>query len=103
MTEMNKQQKILIVDDDEKNIKLLANLLEYYNYDYETAKNGIEALEKTGSYNPDLIILDIMMPEMDGFETCRRLKEDTATLHIPVVMVTALADKDSSKNPFEKE
>ena len=95
MTEMNKQQKILIVDDDERNIKLLANLLEYYNYDYETAKNGIEALKKTGSYNPDLIILDIMMPEMDGFETCRMLKKDTATLHIPVVMVTALADKDS--------
>ena len=92
---MDKKQRILIVDDDEKNIKLLGNLLEYYSYNYKAAKNGIEALEKTKTYNPDIIILDIMMPEMDGYEACRRLKSDPATHHIPVVMVTALADTDS--------
>lgn len=95
MNEDNKKEKILIVDDEEKNLKLMAGILKNYGYSYETAKNGYEAIEKTNSYLPDLILLDIMMPEMDGFEVCRRLRENPETEHIPVVMVTALADKDS--------
>lgn len=95
MDKIKKQQKILIVDDEEKNIKLIASLLQYYNYHHETATNGIEALKKTMTYSPDLIILDIMMPKMDGYEACRRLKQNSTTQHIPVIMVTALADKDS--------
>jgi len=92
---MQKQPKILIVDDQEKNVKLMAALLTGSNWAYDTAKNGIEALEKTKTFSPDLILLDIMMPEMDGYEACRRLKEDPVTQHIPVVMVTALADIES--------
>jgi len=88
-------KKILIVDDDEKNLKLIAAILDGYGYAYETAKNGLEALEKTKSFSPDLILLDIMMPEMDGYKACKRLKADTETQHIPIVMVTALADRDS--------
>ncbi len=88
-------KKILIVDDEEKNLKLMAVLLESYGYVYETAKNGLEALEKTKTFLPDLIFLDIMMPEMDGYETCRRLKSDPETQNIPVVMVTALAERES--------
>ncbi len=95
MTETNKQQKILIVDDDEMGLKLFAAVLENYDYIYETARNGIEALEKTKEMSPDLIFLDIMMPGMDGFEVCRRLKKDPETKHIPVIMVTSLADKDA--------
>jgi len=77
------------------NIKLLAALLRGYGYEFETAKNGIEALDKTKTFRPDLILLDIMMPEMNGYDACRGIKEDLSTQHIPVVMVTALTDRDS--------
>src|SRR5574340_417024 len=93
--------KILIVDDEERNLKLLDVILSNYGYASETAKNGIEALEKTQSYKPDLILLDIMMPEMDGYETCRRLRENPETQHIPIVMITALADQDSKIRGLE--
>ena len=91
----DKNPKILIVDDEEKNVKLIIAILKNYGYEFETAKNGLEAIEKTKAFAPDLILLDIMMPEMDGYEACRRLKENSETQHIPVVMVTALADRDS--------
>jgi len=87
--------KILIVDDEERNLKLMGAILKNYGYAFETAGNGIEALEKTKAFSPDLIFLDIMMPEMDGYEACRKLKEDSGTQHIPVVMVTALADREA--------
>lgn len=85
--------KILIVDDEPMNLKVISFILENYGYTYETATNGLEALEKTKSFSPDLIFLDIMMPGMDGYEVCSRLKDDSLTRHIPIVMVTALADK----------
>jgi len=87
--------KILIVDDDETNLKLMSAILKNYDYAFETARNGLEALQKTKEFSPNLILLDVMMPGMDGYETCKRLKQDPATQHIPVVMVTALIDKDS--------
>jgi putative two-component system response regulator len=90
-----KKPKILIVDDEEKNIKLMIAILKNYGYDFETAKNGISAIEKAKTFIPDLILLDIMMPEMDGYEACKRLKSDPTTQHIPIVMVTALTDRDS--------
>ena len=93
--ETKKKPKILIVDDEEKNLKLLGAILRNYNYDYDTAKNGREALEKTKEISPDLIFLDIMMPEMDGYEACKKLKENPFTQYIPVVIVTALADRES--------
>jgi len=96
-----KKQKILIVDDDEKNLKLMSALLTGYGYSFETAINGIEAFRKTKEFSPDLILLDIIMPEMDGYEVCRRLKRDPSTQHIPVVMITALADRDSRINGLE--
>lgn len=92
---MTEKKRILIVDDDEINLKVLALMLNDQGYVFETAKNGREALEKTTAFFPDLILLDIMMPEMDGYEVCRRLKEATSTQHIPVVMVTALEGKES--------
>jgi putative two-component system response regulator len=100
MTE-SKKPKILIVDDEEKNLKLMGMILQNYNYDFQTAKNGFEALEKTKEYYPDLIFLDVMMPEMDGFETCRKLREDPATKFIPVVMVTALGDQEARNKGLE--
>lgn len=89
------KRKVLIVDDEELNRKVLSFMLDSYGYQFETAVNGKEALEKALEFKPDMIFLDIMMPEMDGFEACRRLKTDPATLHIPIVMVTAMADRET--------
>ena len=90
-----KAKKILVVDDEERNLKLLGAILSNYGYSYETAKDGKEALKKAEEFLPDLIYLDIMMPEMDGYEVLRRLRADQRFSHVPVVLITALADKDS--------
>src|SRR5690606_23282367 len=82
--------RILVVDDVPANVKLLeARLLAEY-FEVLTASNGAEALDICERGNVDVVLLDVMMPGMDGFEVCRRLKSDPATQHIPVVMVTAL-------------
>ena len=84
--------RVLIVDDLVPNVKLLEAKLSNEYYDYESCNSGKEALEKVKTFQPDIILLDVMMPEMDGFEVCKRLKGDPTTAHIPVVMVTALSD-----------
>jgi two-component system, cell cycle response regulator len=84
--------RILIVDDIPLNIKLLAAKLARDYYVISTAENGREALKKVEEEKPDIILLDVMMPEMDGFETCRRLKSNPATAYIPVIIITALSD-----------
>src|SRR5258705_4918712 len=84
--------RILVVDDVEFNVKLLGAKLASEYFDVLTAADGASALRLCHSEQPDLVLLDVMMPEMDGFEVCRRLKADPATAHIPVVMVTALSD-----------
>lgn len=82
--------RILVVDDIDVNVRLLeAKLLVEY-YDVITARDGASALEITKEKSPDIILLDVMMPGMDGYEVCERLKADPDTAHIPVVMVTAL-------------
>ena len=82
--------RILVVDDVPANVKLLeARLLAEY-FEVLTAYNGAEALEACENGRVDVVLLDVMMPDIDGFEVCRRLKSDAATQHIPVVMVTAL-------------
>jgi len=83
---------ILVVDDVPANVKLLEIKLSNEYYDIITAKDGYEAISQTKQHKPDLILLDVMMPGMDGFETCKKLKEDPEISHIPVVMVTALSD-----------
>jgi len=88
-------EKILIVDDEEVNLRLLTQWLIPLGYDIELAANGEEAVQKAGDCRPGLIILDVMMPVMDGFEACRRIKADPATKNIPVIMVTALHDRES--------
>jgi len=88
---------ILIVDDTPANIFVLMEALEE-QHRVIVAKNGAEALEKARTQKPDLILLDVMMPEMDGFEVCRRLKQEDATKDIPVIFVTALdQDLDEEK------
>lgn len=84
--------RILVVDDVVPNVKILEAKLSVEYYDVITAYNGPDALELASSKSPDLILLDVMMPQMDGFEVCQRLKKNPKTAHIPVVMVTALSE-----------
>ncbi len=84
--------RILVVDDVIPNVKILEAKLSVEYYDVIAAYNGPDALEIAFETPPDLILLDVMMPQMDGFEVCRRLKKDARTAHIPVIMVTALSE-----------
>jgi class 3 adenylate cyclase len=84
---------VLVVDDEEQNRSLLRDPLEARGYEIAEAENGMRALEKIAARPPDVVLLDVMMPQMDGFEVCRRLKTDSKTAHIPILMVTALSDR----------
>lgn len=88
-------EKILLVDDEENNLKLLSHWLIALGYDIDLAHNGQEAVQKCAGARPDLVILDIMMPVMDGYEACRLIKADPATKNIPIILVTALTDRES--------
>lgn len=83
---------ILIVDDTPINLRLLANMLTEQGYKIRPASNGQMALVAAQAQPPDLILLDIMMPEMDGYEVCRNLKTDERTRHIPVIFISALGE-----------
>ena len=84
------QSTILIVDDNQQNVELLQAFLETLPARIVTAFDGVEALERVEQYNPDLILLDVMMPRMSGFQVCRKLKGDARTKDIQILMVTAL-------------
>jgi two-component system alkaline phosphatase synthesis response regulator PhoP len=88
---MPKQKKILAVDDERHIVRLVQVNLERAGYQVVSAFDGKEALKKVESEKPDLIVLDVMMPHMDGFEVLKRLKSDDKTKNIPVVMLTAKA------------
>lgn len=82
--------RILVVDDTPHNVKLLADVLEVEGFAVSTAGSGNEGLEKVAKDAPDLVLLDVVMPDLDGYEVCRRIRADEATRLLPVVMVTAL-------------
>jgi putative two-component system response regulator len=92
---------ILIVDDDVAGQLTLESILDGQGYALEFAENGIEALEKVGRLLPDIILLDVMMPGMDGFEVCRRIRATPAIAEIPIIMLTALDDKKSLMSGLE--
>jgi len=83
------RQKILIVDDELDTLIPLKRALEAEDYQVVEASSGLEAIEKTRSHHPDILLLDLMMPGMDGTEVCKVLKEDPSTGHIPIIMLTA--------------
>jgi len=87
--------RILCVDDDPNNLSLLEAMLSPRGYEVVLAKNGREALEKISTERIDICLLDIMMPGMDGFEICRRIKSDDRLRNIPVVMITIYADREN--------
>ncbi len=84
--------RVLVVDDVMPNVRLLAAKLTREYFDVLTAYNGQQALDLVKKESPDIVLLDVMMPGMDGFEVCQRIRSDPETMHIPVVMVTALSD-----------
>lgn len=88
----DKTGTILVVDDNPTNIQVLFDVLSEIGYRVAIAKTGEAALQRLQSYQPDIILLDVMMPGIDGFETCQRLKADPATSSIPVIFMTALSD-----------
>ncbi len=92
MSQLFDQATILVVDDNPTNVKVLCSLLSECNYRVSIAKSGESALKKVQRATPDLILLDVMMPGIDGFETCARLKANPKTQDIPVVLMTALSD-----------
>jgi twitching motility two-component system response regulator PilH len=83
--------KVLVVDDSNTQRRIIAGLLGENNFDVAIATNGLEALNSVAQSRPDLIILDIVMPEMHGYEVCRRLKADPATQNIPIVFCSTKA------------
>ena len=88
--------RALVVDDNLFNVKLLEARLSVAAYEVATAFGGEEALARLEQFNADIVLLDVMMPGMDGYEVCRRIRRNPATAHLPVVMVTAL-DKASDR------
>lgn len=85
------KQKILVVEDNEDNLTVLCDELEYVGYEVISAANGEEAIEKTFTERPDLILMDISIPVIDGWEVTRRLKTDPKTENIPIIALTAHA------------
>ncbi len=94
-------QTVLIIDDTPSNLRVLVDCLEEAGFRVLVAQDGVEGLRRAQFMRPDIILLDIMMPAMDGFETCRRLKESAETNQIPVVFMTALSDLSSKVTGFE--
>ncbi|MCK4832201.1 MAG: response regulator, partial [Anaerolineales bacterium] len=94
-------EKILVIDDDLDSLKLIGLLLQRQGYQVVAAPGGSQGLAQAESENPDLILLDIMMPDMDGYEVCKRLRKDPRLAHIPIIMFTAKTRVDDKVTGFE--
>lgn len=92
---------ILVVDDNKITTKLMHRYLSAHNYEVFEAYDGVECLEKLKETKPDVVVLDVMMPRMDGYETVRRMREDEQMKNIPVVIVTALNDVQTQIKAIE--
>jgi DNA-binding response OmpR family regulator len=97
---MNKA-KILVVDDHPSNVKAIRMKLQAEGHEILEATNGLEEQKKFEAHRPHIVLLDIMMPGMDGYETCERIKEDTANSFTPVILVTAKTDTESLVKGFD--
>lgn len=93
---MNEKKRILVVDDEPDFASIVEGNLKREGYEVDVAYDGVEALEKVKVNPPDAIVLDVMMPEMDGYEVCAKLKQDETLAEIPIVMLTAVADHVTS-------
>lgn len=98
---MKKEAQILIVDDTPKNLQVLEEMLSGHGYHVLFALNGLQALKSVNAVLPDLILLDVMMPEMDGYETCKNLKESERTKDVPVIFLTAKTETEDLIKGFK--
>lgn len=96
-----RNRRILIIDDHPTNVELIRKQLQGYPYDLESAANGAEGLDKIRSWRPDLVLLDLMMPEMSGYDVCRIVKSDKELRFIPVIVITALSELDDKLKAIE--
>ena len=94
-------EKILVVDDDLDTLRLVGLMLQHQGYRINAANSGIQAIAMAQTDKPDLILLDIMMPDMDGYEVARKLRSDPATNAIPIIMFTAKTQVDDKVEGFE--
>ncbi len=97
---ISEKSLILIVDDNPQNIQVLGNIIENGDYELAIATNGEDALDLLQVEKPDLVLLDIMMPEMDGYEVCKKIKENKKTKDIPVIFLTAKRELDDLIKAF---
>ena len=93
---MTEKTKILVVDDEPDFCSIVQAQLEKEGFDVDVAYNGVEGLEKVHASPPDAIVLDVMMPEMDGYEVCKKLKADEKYIDIPIILLTAVASHVTS-------
>jgi two-component system cell cycle response regulator len=93
----NRKLRVLAVDDAEDVRLLVAKFLQQAGFDFQTAQNGREALEEVNRFKPDLVLLDLVMPEMDGFEVCRRLRSQAATAALPIILLTMKTSAEDVK------
>src|SRR3990172_1892971 len=98
---MPETPKILVVDDEERNLRLMTAMLEPQGYDVVLARDGEEALQKARMDLPDVVLLDIMMPGLDGFEVARQLRDSQETRTVPIIMVTALNEVNDRVKALE--
>ncbi len=101
MTNANKKQSILIIDDNITNLKVVMEYLQAYSFEILVARNGTDGLESAELAKPNLILLDVQMPGLDGFEVCRRLKANPETAVIPIIFMTALTDSSDKVRGLE--
>lgn len=92
---LKRKARILVADDDRFYHRIFSDLIDGLGYESLCVSDGFEAIEKVRSFAPDILIVDVVMPGLDGFEVTRRLKADAASMHLPIVIVTSLADRDS--------
>ena len=100
---MSEKKRILVVDDEPDFVSIVQANLEKEGFEVEVAYDGVEGLEKVKANPPDAIVLDVIMPEKDGYEMCTELKADDHYAHIPVVMLTAVASRVSSTRYSHRE
>lgn len=95
------RKKILLVDDSATTLMMEQMVLRGQPCDVITAKNGREAIERAASERPDVILLDVVMPEMNGFEACRRIRQEPALRNVPIIMVTTRGEEQSMQTGFQ--
>lgn len=91
----NKPSRVLAIDDETRNLRLMDALLTPLGYKVDMAHNSDEAFERVSENVPDVILLDVMMPGMNGFEVCKKFKSDVSTAQVPILMITSLSDRDN--------